>query len=206
MFSFQPRDYLWLAGGAVVFIALFVVLARRIMKNSALRHEPQVQSTPIPAQRTEFTMPTIHTEVGETVRGTFEPDELRALITVASAMAGFGPTQPYPVFRQAAEGQMGDEGDQMYLIFVRTFLVAFELPRNATLSDRTVFELSAYPEQRLLDHNNALTFLVTYAKQIDTFYRRSSADHNLTKFLPSFITMSGVLDRLKAIHAKYYAG
>jgi hypothetical protein len=138
------------------------------------------------------------------MRGTFESSEERSsLIDLVSAMVGFGPTAPHGNVRKVAERVMGE---RVYTTFFRTFLTVFELPQGMPLSDRTVFELSSYPQDLLLNDDNVLTFLVTYAPCVNDFYMQTSTDNRVTQHLPGFITMSSLLDKLVAVHRKFYAG
>lgn len=198
MFGIDPQYYPALGIGTFVLVALSAFLVYRTVKSSTPDPQPQISAQP--SEATDI--PTIEFEVGAIMRDTFEIEERRSLIDLVSVMAGFGPTMSDDKYRIGAQHEMGP---QVYTVFIRTVMTAAELPKSAVISERTLFDLSNYPEADLLDSDVLLTFLVAYAKPIAGFYKKFSLDKNLADTLLPFNTMIGVIDKLVEVHGKYYA-
>lgn len=205
--SFQPSDYLWLAGAAAVLIVLYVVLARKTLQNSALRREP----APIPEQRAARPVQfgSSAPKMADAVRTALSKREIFALLKLVAAMAAYGPitdsakhSENFQKVRVTANSFMKPG---VYNMFVSAFRQAASINEGNLEDVRPLDQITGYPLESLADRDDVLAIMVAYIPSIIDFYRKN-ADN--PRFVQEFLdddTMNSTFGKLNRIHREFYA-
>lgn len=205
--SFQPSDYLWLAGAAAVLIVVFAVLARKTLKNSALHREP----APIPEQRAtrpvEFGSSA--PKMADAVRTALSKVEIFALLKLVAAMAAYGPitdtskcSKNFQKVRVTGASFMKPD---VYSMFVSAFRRAASIDENNLKDARPLEQITGYPLDNLADRDDVLAIMVAYASPIIDFYRHNAQDARFTLEFLGDDTMNSTFGKLNRIHREFYA-
>lgn len=204
--TIQPAYYPWLAGGAVVFIVLFAVLARKTLQNPALRREP----APIPEQRAARPVQfgSSAPKMADAVRTALSKVEIFALLKLVAAMAAYGPitdsakhSENFQKVRITANSFMKPG---VYNMFVSAFRRAASIDEDNPKDVRPLDQITGYPLDDLADRNDVLAIMVAYIPSIIEFYRKN-ADN--PRFVQEFLgddAMNSAFGKLNRIHREFY--